>query len=185
LSVAFALLLPTTIAVIFPTSLALSPRLVFSHSITSNRRRIKRKRPINMAPQFNSASGILSVVGFALQSGESLYGTVSSFQSDESTIRDLREELESWNEVLKTLRQAATKRQVDFASLKLALYRCGRACEDLRIVLDKCAEHSSGSLAGFEDWEQVRYMGNNITEFKNVLACYKSTVRIVLDDVAM
>jgi len=138
-----------------------------------------------MADPVSAASGILTIVVFAFQSSKCLYEAVSSFQSNQRTIRDLKEELEALNEVLEFLRQTATDTDGDFTSLELPLRRCGRACEDFRKVIEKCTEHSGGSRTSFRDWAKLRYMGDDITGFKNVLASYKSTIIIALGDANM
>lgn len=136
-----------------------------------------------MADPVSAASGILTLVVFAFQSSKCLYEAVSSFQSSQRAVRDLKEELGALNEVLESLQQTAANTDVDFTSLKLPLRRCGRACEDFKVVIDKCTEHSGGSRTSFRDWAKLRYMGDDITGFKNVLASYKSTIIIALGDV--
>jgi hypothetical protein len=128
------------------------------------------------------ASAILTLVVFAFQSSKSLYEAVSSFQTNQRNVRELNEELEALNEVLESLRQAAATMDIDFSSLELPLRRCGRACEDFKGVIEKCTEHSGGSRTSFRDWARLRYMGDDITGFKNVLASYKSTIIIALGD---
>jgi Fungal N-terminal domain of STAND proteins len=135
-----------------------------------------------MADPVSAASGILTLVVFAFQSSNYLYEAVSSFRSNQRTVRELREELEALNEVLESLKQTAASAGVDFTSLKLPLRRCGKACEEFKREIDKCTEHSGGSRTSFRDWAKLRYMGDDITGFKNVLASYKSTIIIALGD---
>lgn len=135
-----------------------------------------------MPDPVSAASGILTLVVFTFQSSKFLYETVSSFQSNQRTVRELRQELEALNDVLESLRQTAETTDIDFASLGLPLRHCGRACEDFKGVIDKCTEHSSGSRTSFRDWAKLRYMGADITGFTNMLAGYKSTIIIALGD---
>lgn len=140
------------------------------------------ERSGKMADPASAAPGIPTLVEFALQSSKDLYSTVSSFQSNQTTVRNLRKELESLNEALETLRRTANT-NVDVTSLNLPLRRCARACEDFKDSLNRSAEHSSGSRAAFEDWAKIRYIGDDITDIKNVLASCKSTIIILLVDV--
>lgn len=137
---------------------------------------------IEMTDPVSAASGILTLVVFAFQSSKILYETISSFQSSQRTIRELKEGLVALNEVLESLQQTVATTDVDFSSLELPLRRCGKACEDFNNVIDQCTKHSGGSRTSFRDWAKLKYMGNDITGFKNMLASYKSTIIIALGD---
>ena len=63
--------------------------------------------------------------------------TVSSFRTNQRTVRELREELEALNEVLESLQQTVATTATDFTSLQLPLRPCGRACKDFKGVIDK------------------------------------------------
>jgi len=128
------------------------------------------------------ASAILTLVLFCLQSCKSLHDVVSSFQSNTRNVRELREELEALNEVLGSLQQTVATTDVDFTGLELPLRRCGRACLEFRGVIDKSTEHSSGGRTSSRDWAKLKYMGDDVTGFKNVLASYKSTIIVALCD---
>jgi hypothetical protein len=131
------------------------------------------------------ASGILTLVLFAFQSSQALYQAVSSFQSNQRIVRELKEELEALDGVLQALRETATDAEADFAALKFPLLRCGKACQDFEAVIVKCTSHSDGSRTSFRDWAKLRYMGDDIVGFKNMLAGYKSTIAIALGDANM
>ena len=100
-------------------------------------------------------------------------------------MRELREELEALNEVLKSLQETATNTNADLTTLQRPLIRCGKACKDFEAVIDKCTEHSGGPRTSFRDWAKLKYMGDDITGFKNMLAGYKSTIIIALGDANM
>ena len=138
-----------------------------------------------MADPLSTASGLLTLVVFAFQSTQLLYKAVASFQSNHRIIRELREELEALDGVLESLRETATKTDADFTSLKLPLLRCGKACTDFEAVVVKCTAHSDGPRTSFRDWAKLRYMGDDIVGFKNMLAGYKSTIIIALGDANM
>ncbi|KAH9203539.1 hypothetical protein DL95DRAFT_529608 [Leptodontidium sp. 2 PMI_412] len=69
--------------------------------------------------------------------------------------------------------------------LRLPLLRCGKACEDFEALIVKCTTHSGGSKTSFRDWAKLKYMGDDIVGFKNMLAGYKSTIMIALGDANM
>ncbi|EEP83062.1 predicted protein [Uncinocarpus reesii 1704] len=63
------------------------------------------------------------MVGFALKSTSSLYRTVESFRTNKRSIRELKEELESLEQVLISFQQLALETDTDLESLKLPLLR--------------------------------------------------------------
>lgn len=130
----------------------------------------------------STASGLLTLVVFAVHSSKSLYQAVQSFQSNRRAIRELREELEALNGVLQSLHEAVINTNVNVTALKLPLLRCGKACEDFEAVIAKCTAHSGGPRTSFRDWAKLKYMGDDIVGFKNMLAVYKSTITIALGD---
>ncbi|RDL32368.1 Uncharacterized protein BP5553_08824 [Venustampulla echinocandica] len=135
-----------------------------------------------MADPISTASGVLALAVFALKSSQVLYQTVASFQSNQRIVRELREELEALDAVLQALRDTATNTDPGLTMLSLPLFRCGNACKDFEAVIVKCTAHSNGSRTSFRDWAKLRYMGDDISGFKNMLAGYKSTVIIALGD---
>jgi len=136
-----------------------------------------------MAEPIGIASGLLTLAAFAIQSSRSLYGAIRSFQNNHRTIRELREELEALSGVLDSLCETAAKNDADLTALKLPLFRCGRACGDFETVITKFTAHSSDVKTSFRDWAKLKYMGDDITGFKNMLAGYKSTISIALADI--
>ena len=133
-----------------------------------------------MAEAIGIASGLLTLATFAFQSSVSLYQLIDSFQSNQRVIRELKEELEALDGVLQSLQQANGDDNPDLADLKLPLLRCGQACEDFKAVILKCTTHSSASRTSFRDWARLKYLGDNIAGFKNMIAGYKSTISIAL-----
>ncbi|KAF2176781.1 hypothetical protein K469DRAFT_645268 [Zopfia rhizophila CBS 207.26] len=135
-----------------------------------------------MAEPIGIASGLLTLVGFALQCSKSLYQAIESFQSNHRTIRQLKEELDALYEVLHSLHEVIAAGDTGLSSLKLPLLRCGKACKEFEEVIAKCTAHSGGPRTSFRDWAKLMYMGNDIVGFKNMLASYKSTIAIALGD---
>lgn len=135
-----------------------------------------------MAEPIGLASGLLRLVVFAFQSGNTLYRVVESFQNNQRTIRDLREELEALNKVLQSLYETTANADADLTALKLPLLQCGKACKEFEAVIIKSTAHSGGPRTSFRDWAKLNYIGDDIVGFKHMLAGYKSTIIIALSD---
>ena len=135
-----------------------------------------------MTEPIGIASGLLALATFASQSSVLLYSAVESFQSNKKIIRELKHELEALNEVLGSLQQATANNVIHLPALKLPLLRCGWACQEFEAVIVKCTAHSGGSRTSFGDWAKLKYMGDDIVGFKNMIAVYKSTIKIALGE---
>jgi hypothetical protein len=136
-----------------------------------------------MADPISLASGLVALVTFALQSSTLLYQTVDSYRSHSKKVRDLKEELEALALVLQTLSETVEKnKDTKLTALELPLLRCGNACKEFKDVITKCSARSGGSRTSFRDWAKLRYMGDGIDEFREMLAGYKSTINIALAD---
>ena len=133
-----------------------------------------------MAEPIGISSGLVALTLFAFNASQTLYQAIQSFKSNQRTIRELKEELEALDGVLKSLSQAANDGDADLKGLELPVFRCGKACEDFEAMLVKCTAHSGGSRTSFRDWAKLRYMGEDIAGFRNMLAGYKSTISIAL-----
>lgn len=138
-----------------------------------------------MAEAIGIASGLVSLATFALTSSQLLYQTISSIQNNNKAMRDLKDELESLESVLQTLNDTAENNEREFLSLECPLRRCGNACREFKDVVDMCTAHSKSDKLSFRDWLKIRYMGNDINGFKDLLAGYKSTIAIALGGVNM
>lgn len=132
----------------------------------------------------SAASEILVLSKFALQSSLSLSETVESFQSNPRVTRELKEELEALNTVLKFLQQAAAISDADFSELQPPLFWCGRACKDFEAVLIKEMGYSRGPRTSFRDWVKLNYTRHFI-DFKNMLSLYVSTISTGFADILL
>jgi len=141
--------------------------------------------PAAMADPLSVTSAVITLVIFACQSSKLLYETVSSFQSSQRNVRELKEELEALDGVLQALQKTVANNNTDFTALRLPLLRCGTACRDFEEVILKCTTHSDRARTSFRDWAKLKYMGDDIVGFKNMLAGYKSTIIIALGDANM
>ncbi|KAM0523190.1 hypothetical protein ACHAPE_001683 [Trichoderma viride] len=130
--------------------------------------------------------GVLTLLTSAIQAGKSLHETIQSFRNYERTIRDLRSELESLIQVLESLKNVVTDEGPIVSMLKLPVLCCHQTCQEFNAVIIKCTKHASaGSRTSFRDWAQIRYMGGDIRDFKDMLSGYKSTIAIALGSLNM
>ncbi|KAH3996966.1 hypothetical protein HBH98_053670 [Parastagonospora nodorum] len=127
-----------------------------------------------MAEPISLASGLLALVIFAHKSCVTLYTTIQSFKLIPNTLIGV---LESLVETVKS------DKDVDLSSLNLPMQRCGNACNEFLQELQTCCSRSGGDRTSFRDWAKLRYIGDNIDDFKDSLAAYKSTITIALIDV--
>lgn len=134
-----------------------------------------------MAEVIGIASGLAALVSLALQSSGTLYRTVKSLRNREKSIRDLRDALQDLDEVLKILRDSISAAPFPNGGIiERPLGRCCKACDDFNALIINCSEHSSDSRFGIRDWGKLRYMGEDIAGFQNMLSGYKSTITIAL-----
>jgi septal ring factor EnvC (AmiA/AmiB activator) len=133
-----------------------------------------------MAEVVGTASAITTFVTLALEGSLVLYQTIQGLQSREKAIRELRQELQALQEVLQTLWESIGNFDVDLASLEKPLIRCKNACEDFNALIKKCTSRSTEERSSKRDWLKLRYMGEDISGFKNMIAGYKSTISIAL-----
>lgn len=133
-----------------------------------------------MAEAIGVASAIITFVTVALEATILLSQTVNSFQSREKSIRELREVLKDLQEVLQTLHELIDNLDIDLTVLERPLKRCASACTDFNTLVNKCTLNSSEERFSKRDWLKIRYMGKDISGFKDMLAGYKSTITIAL-----
>ena len=126
------------------------------------------------------SSGLGSLVSLTVESSTALCGTLKSFQNKETAVRDLRNEAQDLDSVLRTLQETVDDMTVEVDILRQPLTRCRDACRDFNILIKESTEHSTEERTSIWDWLKLRYMGEDITGFKNMLAGYKSTVIIAL-----
>lgn len=138
-----------------------------------------------MADPLSITSGVLTLVVVALKSSKLLYETVRSFQSNSRSVRELKEELESLGIVLESLQESLKNPDIDLHALERPLTRCSKACHDFQELIETNTKRSGGPKSSFRDWAKLKYLGEDIVGFKNMLAAYKSTITIALGDINM
>ncbi|KAM5342224.1 hypothetical protein ACJ41O_015255 [Fusarium nematophilum] len=136
-----------------------------------------------MAEPIGVASGLVAFAAVALKASFVLIETIRSFGHQPKQVRDLIEELETLGGVLSTLTETIdASTTVDLSALELPLKRCGNACTEFRQEILNCLSRSGGDRSSFRDWVKLRYMGDDINSFNQLLAGYKSTINIALTD---
>ncbi|KAJ5461054.1 uncharacterized protein N7458_002606 [Penicillium daleae] len=139
-----------------------------------------------MAESVGLASGILALATFAFQSSVSLYETVNSFRSHPKRVRDLLGELEALSDVLAPLVDLIKSNyDADLSVLEMPLLRCGNVCKEFQQVLLRCVSRSNSNRTSFRDWARITYMGDDIKDFRDLLAGYKATINIALIDTTL
>lgn len=137
----------------------------------------------SMAEPISLASGLLTLSAFAFKSSVTLYETIQSFRNHPKNVRDLNNELVALNGFLDSLTETVNvATDVDLSALSVPLLRCGNACKEFEQQLLKCSSRSGGNGMSLRGWAQLRYMGDGIDNFRNMLAGYKSTIAIALND---
>jgi hypothetical protein len=139
-----------------------------------------------MADPISLASGLLALVIFAHKSCLTLHTTIQSIKNHPKRVRDLIGELEALSAVLESLTDTLkSDTNVNLSALDLPLRRCGSACDEFLQEVQKCCSRSGGDKMSLRDWAKLKYMGDDIDDFKDALAAYKSTINIALTDVQL
>jgi hypothetical protein len=133
-----------------------------------------------MAEPIGVTSGLLAITIAAFNSCTLLYQEVKAFRGTEKNIRDLQAELGALREVLQNLKQSITDNTPGLADLEAPLRSCAELCSDFQVVVTKCTLHSGGGRTSVRDWAKIRFLGDDISGFKDLLARYKSTITIAL-----
>lgn len=139
-----------------------------------------------MADPTDLASGVLTLATVAHKSCLVLYTTIQSFKTQPKQVRNLLMELQALTNVLELLSDTMrTHTSVDYPSLCLPLQQCSSACNRFLQGLQKCCLQSGSNRQNFRDWAKLRYMGDDIDDFKDSMAAYKSTISIAITDMEL
>ncbi|KAL2813936.1 hypothetical protein BDW59DRAFT_154589 [Aspergillus cavernicola] len=134
-----------------------------------------------MVEAIGMASGLLALSTFAFNASIALYDTVKGFQSHPKHVRDLLDELQALTEVLGPLTDTVSaSTDVNLSALDFPLFRCGTACKEFEQEVRKCLSRSDGGKPSLRGWARLRYMGDDITGFRELLSGYKLTISIAL-----
>jgi hypothetical protein len=130
-------------------------------------------------------SGLLTLVVFAFQSSNTLCEAFKTIRNNPRAVRELKEELDALNMVLKYLEERAKQTETTLSGLNLPLLSCGKACEEFTSVVTKYMTRSEGSRTSVRDWARLSLKGDDIDGFRSLIAGYKSTFTIALADANM
>ncbi|RYC79246.1 hypothetical protein BFJ63_vAg17873, partial [Fusarium oxysporum f. sp. narcissi] len=141
---------------------------------------------VKMADGLSVASSVIALVAFAFKSSTVLYTTIRDFQSQDKNARALKNELADLRGVLQSLAETVDNNDdINFDALKLPLLRCGKTCEEYGDLIARCTKHSSSSRPSLRDWVNQQYLKGDITDIREMLAGYKSTINIALANANM
>ncbi|KAH6892495.1 hypothetical protein B0T10DRAFT_401489 [Thelonectria olida] len=134
-----------------------------------------------MADSLSIASSVVVLVAFAFTSSTVLYTTVLDFKSQDKNSRALKYELADLRGVLQLLAETIDNNSnISFDILKLPLLRCGKTCEEYGDLIARCMKHSSPSQLSLQNWISQKYLKGDITDFRDMLAGYKSIINLAL-----
>ncbi|KFZ24929.1 hypothetical protein V502_00606 [Pseudogymnoascus sp. VKM F-4520 (FW-2644)] len=122
-------------------------------------------------------------VNRARQSSVSLLRTIGAL--DLQQLKEKPEGLEDELGKLRTVAEALSKvleslttTNIDVSALSLSLGECHTACNGFgqQLILSQ----AGGTSMGFQEWNQVKYLGDGISSFHHLLAAYNATFNIAL-----
>lgn len=137
-----------------------------------------------MAKQIDRDAELLVLANSALKHSVALHNTINGYKDLPKPVRDLREELEDLNGVLGVLSDTInTSDNTEFTALKIPLQRCGNACREFEESVIEYSNRICDGRMSFRDWTEIRYIGEDIYGFRDMVAGYKSTIKIALAEV--
>lgn len=130
------------------------------------------------------AATIVGLVGAAIQSTQSLFGTISSIKSVPGDVKDLRGELDSLTGVLQKVQKHLTDAPDTFEGSQdvlLAVGNCQTACDDFSAWLKRWLRHSADDKIFWTDRWRIGMFGEaRIKSFRDRLATDKATLSLAL-----
>lgn len=133
-----------------------------------------------MAEPLSVASGVVALVTFGVQSSSSLLKLINDFKRTPSTVRQLKEELEALVTVLQCLSTTIKDAESDFTALENPLRQCSKACQNFEALLSHFAGPQGHPKTSFQDWAKLKYLGNDINGFRDMIGGYKATISVAL-----
>ncbi|KJR86853.1 uncharacterized protein SPSK_01752 [Sporothrix schenckii 1099-18] len=125
----------------------------------------------------------LAMITAAAQATNVLCGTVSRYKERDKMLRQLYNELDDLNKILKSLGAAVDVLDTSmWTLLEGPVKRCGTMCSDFEAAMQK---FSAKPTTGFRDWMKMEFMRGNINTFMDSLARYKATINIALGTITM
>lgn len=132
-----------------------------------------------MTQSIDLASKLLILTTFVFESSISLYEMIRSFQSHQQRVCNLVNKLSALSAILNSLTEIIhVIFNIDFSALEVSLLRCDNACKDFEKKLLKCSSWSTNTHTSFRDWIKLRYMREDIDDFRWSLIEYKLIISI-------
>lgn len=135
-----------------------------------------------MADPLSITAGIVGLISFALQSSLALCNVIDDLQTSKKEIRELKKEVEAFCLVLESVHQVAAEYQQELRVLELPLRQCGKACQELEKIVTKCVERSG---ATFGAYVSLKFRGDSIAKFKDMLSGHKDAITIALSSATL
>lgn len=135
-----------------------------------------------MTDPLSVAAGVAGLATLAAASSKILYETVDGIKNSTKTILEVKEEVESLSNVLKSLQDTLAVGDVDFSSLVSPLSSCARICGEFAALIRSCSTQSGERTFSLRDFFRFSYKGKTINEFRSLVSAYKSTISIALAD---
>ncbi|KAF2161514.1 hypothetical protein M409DRAFT_69640 [Zasmidium cellare ATCC 36951] len=134
-----------------------------------------------MAEPLSAPFVMLDLTLATIAAAAKLRDLLKSFHS--YRLHNLLQELDTLNGALGSLRDTieATS-DTDFSALNIPLQRCGEACLNFEEEVLLCLARTGDNRTSFRDWVKIKYMGEDIDSFKELLASYRLTISIAITD---
>lgn len=131
-----------------------------------------------MAELVDVTSAAIVIIGATAKSSKILYDLLKSLKIHQSVVDQMVRELEDLGKVLASLNDHVGIDDATLQPLKRPLLQCLEACRDFKEFIEKNNRHSTN----LQNWASLRWRSSSITDFTNILANYKSTLTIALED---
>lgn len=129
---------------------------------------------------------VARLAAFARSCSVALHHAISSHHSLQRRVRDLGDETNDLVQVLESLEAAArVKPQLQNPSLETPLKHCARACQEFKQQIKRLSSTTGHPGQSSCNWSSLRYLGEDINGFREILSGYKMTMVVALTDAAM
>lgn len=135
-----------------------------------------------MADPLSITTGIVGLIGFALQGSLALGKAIDGLRTSKKEIRELKKELEAFCVVLQSVHEVAADYHQELRVLELPLRQCGKACQELEKIVTKCVERSGTTFGAYTS---LKFRGDSIAKFKDMLAGHKDAITIALSSATL
>ena len=112
-----------------------------------------------MVTGIGEAAGLLALTMFALNASKSLFEAVSSFKNQRKSIQVLQADLGALVPALDLVRQQVqnSENESKFEPLQEPVECCGKTCQEMQEMLDKCIKHAKDGRDSLRDWLKMQY----------------------------